>query len=110
MQMPTQERQLSQTNNSSVKLFWATQAQANRSTSPRSADRSQSLQGEKSGIWSGVMGLWYARQHANGISLDLKTSKGLSAALCFKKLIACLLLGRKERNANTNAREAAGNK
>ena len=34
MQMPTLQRQLSQTNSSVVLTFWATQAPANRSTSP----------------------------------------------------------------------------
>ena len=52
----------------------------------------------------------YATPHAKRISLDLKKSKGLSAALCFKKILACLLLSQQQRNANTNAREAAGNK
>ena len=58
-------RQLSHTNNSSVKPFWATQAPANRSTSLHSsADRSQRFQGQRndykdwSGMWSEGMGLW----------------------------------------------------
>ena len=38
------ERQLSQTNNSSVNPFWATQAPASRSTLPRSAHKSRRFQ------------------------------------------------------------------
>ena len=67
MQMPTLKTQLSQRNNSSVKPCWATQAPANRSTSPAAwltevrDYRGWNDNKEKSGMWSQVMGLWVCK-------------------------------------------------
>ena len=100
------ERQLSQTNNSSVKPFWATQAPANRLHLPHSADRSQRSGGcgmttKKSGM-SGMCGLksWvfgYASLHGNGIFLDLKKSKDLCGSTMLQKIRACFPLSTQER-------------
>ena len=100
MQMPTLSRQLSQTNNSSVKPLvlghktqLASQLCPTRLTEVGDLRRLWNDNKEKSGMWSEVMGPWvcnsagmcglkpwvfgYACLHGNGICLDFKKSKGL---------------------------------